>query len=149
MGKEIVVTGDKRRAFTLFVEGRPAPQGSKSYRGNGRFSEASKYLPAWRSAIVLAAKQEFLRSESVVMFDEPVRVSITFYVDRPKKPKWDYPATTPDLDKLVRGVFDSLTQAKVWVDDCLVVELFAREVWTGDSPDTRPVSGATISVEVL
>ena len=118
MGKEIT-HGEERKSITLFVEGRPAPQGSKSYRGNGRFSEASKYLPAWRSAIVLAAKQEFLRSESVAMFDEPVKVSITFYIDKPKKPKWLFPATTPDLDKLVRGVFDSLTQAKVWVDDCL------------------------------
>lgn len=148
MGKEIA-HGEKRKSITLFVEGRPAPQGSKSYRGNGRFSEASKYLPAWRSAIVLAAKQEFYRSESVAMFDEPVKVSITFYIDKPKKPKWLFPATTPDLDKLVRGVFDSLTQAKVWVDDALVVELFAREVWTGETPDTRPVSGATITVEVL
>lgn len=148
MGKEIA-HGEERKSITLFVEGRPAPQGSKSYRGNGRFSEASKYLPAWRSAIVLAAKQEFLRSESVAMFDEPVKVSITFYIDKPKKPKWLFPATTPDLDKLVRGVFDSLTQAKVWVDDCLVVELFAREIWTGETPDTRPVSGATITVEAL
>lgn len=148
MGKEIA-HGEKRKSITLFVEGRPAPQGSKSYRGNGRFSEASKYLPAWRSAIVLAAKQEFYRSESIALFDEPVKVSITFYIDKPKKPKWLFPATTPDLDKLVRGVFDSLTQAKVWVDDALVVELFAREVWTGETPDTRPVSGATITVEVL
>ena len=149
MGKEIVLPSEKRKSITLFVEGRPAPQGSKSYRGNGRFSEASKYLPAWRSAIVLAAKQQLMRSESVAMFDEPVKVAITFYITSPKKPKWAFPATTPDLDKLVRGVFDSLTQAKVWVDDSLVVELFAREVWTGDSPDTRPVSGATITVEVL
>lgn len=148
MGKEITHS-EERKSITLFVEGRPAPQGSKSYRGNGRFSEASKYLPAWRSAIVLAAKQEFYRSESVAMFDEPVKVSITFYIDKPKKPKWLFPATTPDLDKLVRGVFDSLTQAKVWVDDCLVVELFAREIWTGETPDTRPVSGATITVEAL
>lgn len=148
MGKEIA-HGEERKSITLFVEGRPAPQGSKSYRGNGRFSEASKYLPAWRSAIVLAAKQEFLRSESVAIFDSPVKVSITFYIDKPKKPKWLFPATTPDLDKLVRGVFDSLTQARVWVDDCLVVELFAREVWTGETTDTRPVSGATITVEAL
>lgn len=148
MGKEIA-HGEERKSITLFVEGRPAPQGSKSYRGNGRFSEASKYLPAWRSAIVLAAKQEFYRSESVALFDEPVKVSITFYIDKPKKPKWLFPATTPDLDKLVRGVFDSLTQAKVWVDDCLVVELFAREIWTGETPDTRPVSGATITIEAL
>lgn len=97
MGKEIVSPEDKRKEFSFFVEGRPAPQGSKSYRGNGRFSEASKYLPAWRSAIVLAVKQRMLETESVIQFDEPVKVSITFFITKPQKPKWVYPASAPDI----------------------------------------------------
>ncbi len=149
MGKEIVVPDQKRKEFSFFVEGRPAPQGSKSYRGNGRFSEASKYLPAWRSEIVLAVKQKMLETESVIQFDEPVKVSVTFFITKPKSPKWAFPATTPDLDKLVRGVFDSITQSKLWVDDCLVVELNAKEVWCGSTTDTYPVSGASISISAL
>jgi crossover junction endodeoxyribonuclease RusA len=147
--KEIVLPDGKREEFSFLVEGRPAPQGSKSYRGNGRFSEASKYLPAWRNAIVLAVKQKMLQTESVAMFDGPVRVSITFFITKPAKPKWPFPATTPDLDKLVRGVFDSLTQAKIWVDDCLVVDLHAREVWCGNTTDTYPVSGARVTISAL
>ena len=90
-----------------------------------------------------------LETNSVVMFDEPVKVSITFFITKPAKPKWPYPATTPDLDKLVRGVFDSITQSRLWVDDCLVVELLAKEVWCGKTPDTYPVSGARVTISSL
>lgn len=129
------------------VHGRPAPQGSKSYRGNNRFVEASKYLPAWRSAIVLAAKQEMMNKMDITPFDSPVKVSVTFFIDRPKNPKHPYPAVPPDLDKLVRGLFDSLTQARVWVDDALVVELHANEVYVGET--TFPTPGCFVAVERL
>lgn len=136
-----------RDHFSVLVEGRPAPQGSKSYKGNGRFVEASKYLPAWRSAIVEACKHEFVESQCVEMFTGPVRLEVTFFIDRPQRPKAEFPITPPDLDKLVRGVCDSLTQAKVWVDDSLVVSLRADEVYTGSK--TYPVSGARITVTAL
>jgi crossover junction endodeoxyribonuclease RusA len=133
------------QTFRFEVEGRPAPQGSKSYRGNNRFVEASKYLPAWRSAIVSAAKQQISETPDFVIFDTPVKVEIQFYITRPNKPKFDYPATPPDLDKLVRGVFDSLTQAHIWTDDSLAVNLVAQEDWTTDD---KP-SGAEIKITRL
>lgn len=133
----------------FIVEGRPAPQGSKSYKGNNRFVEASKYLPAWRSAIVLAAKQAIMESNHFGKFATPVEARVTFFIERPKNPKFDYPGTPPDLDKLVRGLFDSLTQAGVWEDDALCVKLFAEEVWTGTSADTYPVSGARVFIRSL
>jgi crossover junction endodeoxyribonuclease RusA len=85
--------------------------------------------------------------QDITPFDGPVRVEVTFFIDRPKTPKFPYPATTPDLDKLVRGLFDSITMAKVWTDDCLVVELLAAEVWTG--ADTYPVPGAKVFITAL
>ncbi len=147
--KELKVKSEQRQRLLVTVEGRPAPQGSKSYRGNQRFVEASKYLPAWRKAIVLAMKQEIENSQTISKFDSPVKVSIDFFIERPKNPKWPYPATTPDLDKLVRGVFDAITQSGVWTDDCLVVQLQAREVWTGTSTDSYPLPGARIYIERL
>lgn len=136
-----------RQHLLFWVQGRPAPQGSKSYKGNQRFVEASKYLPAWRQAIIGAIRQEFARTEDISRFVAPVRLSVTFYIDRPKNPKWPYPATTPDIDKLVRGVCDSITLANAWVDDCLVVELEAFELWSG--ADTYPVPGAKIEIWAL
>jgi Holliday junction resolvase RusA-like endonuclease len=147
--KELEIKSEQRQRLLVTVEGRPAPQGSKSYRGNNRFVEASKYLPAWRSAIVLAIKREIEESQTVSKFDSPVKVSIDFFIERPKNPKFAYPATTPDLDKLVRGVFDSITQSGAWTDDCLVVQLQAREVWTGTSTDSYPLPGARIYIERL
>lgn len=137
----------RREPFLVYVEGRPAPQGSKSYKGNQRFVEASKYLPAWRNAIVLAIKQQQESEQNIQKFTGPVRLVVTFFIERPKNPKWPYPATTPDLDKLVRGLSDSVTQAGLWTDDALVVELVANEVWTSSSTDSYPVPGARIYIE--
>lgn len=137
----------RRGPFLVYVEGRPAPQGSKSYKGNQRFVEASKYLPAWRNAIVLAIRQQQESEQNIYKFTGPVRVVITFFIEKPKNPKWPYPATTPDLDKLCRGVMDSVTQAGLWTDDCLVVELVANEVWASPSTDSYPVPGARIYIE--
>lgn len=138
-----------RNELIVLVEGRPAPQGSKSYRGNQRFVEASKYLPAWRKAIIVAIKQKMESQQNICKFETPVSVDITFFIEKPKKPKWDFPATTPDLDKLVRGAFDAVTQSGAWTDDCLVVDLHAREVWTGSTTDTFPVPGARIHIRAL
>ena len=95
--KAIEVKSERRDRLLVFVEGRPAPQGSKSYRGNNRFSEASKYLPAWRKAIVQAIKFEIEESQTLSKFDTPVKVNVDFFIERPKNPKWSYPATPPDL----------------------------------------------------
>lgn len=143
----IVLPGNPRKSFLVFVEGRPAPQGSKKFVGNGRFVETSKYLPAWRSAIVLAIKQQMLVTESIEPFSGPVRVDVTFYIERPKKPKYAYPATTPDIDKLIRGCFDAVSASGLWADDQLVVDVHAREIWAG--PTSYPSPGAKIFIEAL
>lgn len=147
--KDIEVKSERRERLLVIVEGRPAPQGSKSYRGNQRFTEASKYLPAWRKAIVQAIKVEIEESQTISKFDTPVKVNLDFFIERPKNPKFAYPGTTPDLDKLVRGVFDAVTQSGVWTDDALVVQLQAREVWTGTNTDSYPVSGCRLYIERL
>lgn len=135
-----------RQDFLVMVEGRPAPQGSKKSIGHGRFIESSKYLPAWRSAIVLAIKRQMLATESIAQFTGPVRVQVTFYMDRPKRPRFNYPATTPDIDKLLRGCFDAISTSGLWVDDKLVVDVHAREIWAGNG---SPAPGAKIYIEAL
>ena len=74
---------------------------------------------------------------------EAVSVSITFYLRRgvghygtgrnaerlaPRSPV--YPTKPPDLDKLTRAIFDSLTDARVWVDDAQVCSMLIRKRWT-------------------
>jgi len=102
------------------VFGQPAPQGSKTIM-RGRLVEANKKLPAWRKAVQEAAEQVEFYSE------EPLEVLITFYLPRPKTVKRKHPAVKPDIDKLIRGTLDPLTQAGVIKDDALVVEVSARK----------------------
>lgn len=64
----------------------------------------------------------------------PITVDVDFTLSKPKsKPKWKlYPDVKPDLDKLVRAVFDSLSGI-IWKDDSLVCELSASKIY-GDNP---------------
>lgn len=138
-------------AFTFWVDGRPAPQGSKTaYVRGGRavMVEASKHLPAWRSAVMLAAKQAMLANDALVRFSDPVRLSVTFYIERPKNPKHKlFPAGKPDLDHLIRACGDSLSQAGVVTDDAIICQVVAAKVWTG--AHTKPEPGAVVEISRL
>jgi Holliday junction resolvase RusA-like endonuclease len=137
-------------ALGFDVFGRPAPQGSKRYIGGsakqgGRFIEASKYLPAWRKAVMESAL-EAIDLQGWVKASGPVEVEVTFFLERPAtvtQAKRPWPIKPPDLDKLVRSL-DSLTDAGVWDDDGQMVKLIARKCYA----DTR-APGAHIKVSVL
>lgn len=137
-----------RQHFLCWVNGRPAPQGSKTgYVINGRavLKESSKFLPAWRSAVTEAALQEMHRSMDVRAFDKPVRLSVEFYIERPANPKHKvFPGGKPDLDHLIRSVGDSLTKAGILLDDALIVEIHAKKLWVG--ADTYPEPGAKVEI---
>ncbi len=106
------------RELSFTIVGEPAPQGSKRHVGNGRMIEASKKVAPWRAAVVKAVAP--LTFEP---FDGPLEIECNFYVRRPKTVSRLLPTVPPDLDKLVRGLFDALTIANVWVDDALVIRI--------------------------
>lgn len=129
---------------SFFAAGRPAPQGSKKSVGNGRFIEASKFLPAWRAAVVSAARSVYVGEP----ISTPVRVRIVVFLDKPKKPKFDTaPATPPDADKLARGILDALKIAGVYDDDALVVSLEIDKMWATERDDK--MSGAEITIVTI
>ena len=59
----------------------------------------------------------------------PVRVSLVFFIERPKSVKREHPSVRPDIDKLARAVLDGLTTAGVYSDDSQVVDLTASKVY--------------------
>jgi Holliday junction resolvase RusA-like endonuclease len=134
----------------FLVDGNPTPQGSKTaYVRGGRavLVEANKKLPAWREAVRLAARLAMYDTEQVEPFDTPLKVAVTFFMPKPAKPKWAiFPASKPDLDKLIRGVMDSLTKAGTIKDDALVVEILAKKVWVGETTDTHPNPGCSVYI---
>jgi len=132
--------------LAFFAPGRPSPQGSKRSVGGGRFIEASKYLPAWRKAVTeFAIYQATLDNWEPI--HGPVELHVVFYLERPasisaaKRPE---PIVPPDVDKLVRAIGDSLSDAGVWGDDSQVVKLVAFKRYA-DGHD----QGAFITVSTL
>jgi crossover junction endodeoxyribonuclease RusA len=131
--------------ITFDVIGRPSPQGSKKSIGNNRFIESSKFLPAWRNAVKLAA-EDAVNTNDWARVSGPVELEVMFYLDRPSSvsaTKRPHPTVPPDLDKLVRGVGDALTGV-VYDDDSQIIRCLAWKVYA----DTRP-PGAFVRVAEL
>jgi crossover junction endodeoxyribonuclease RusA len=120
--------------LTFDVLGRPAPQGSKKSIGNNRFVEASKFLPAWRRDVREAAEHA-VTVNGWARVSGPVELEVMFYLDRPStisKTKRPHPTVPPDVDKLIRGIGDSLTGV-VYDDDSQIIRVLAWKLYA----DTR------------
>lgn len=130
------------RQLRLFVPGKPAPQGSKDFkgfakprpgesRGKAILVESSPYVGPWRERIALAAADAMLAAGLPVLDKKfPASVSLTFVMPRPSStPKSHTPPAVkrPDLDKLARAVLDGLTDV-CWLDDSQVDDLRCRKV---------------------
>jgi crossover junction endodeoxyribonuclease RusA len=113
--------------LTIEVFGEPASQGSHSVI-NGRIVQVnSAKHKRWRNAVSFAAMD--LLTAGWVPVDEAVELSVIFYLPRPKTVRdRELPTVTPDLDKLVRAVGDSLS-GLVYVDDSRIVRLLASKVY--------------------
>jgi crossover junction endodeoxyribonuclease RusA len=128
--------------LTIDVSGDPASQGSHSVI-NGRIVQVnSAKHKKWRNAVVFAALD--LIGEDWVPIDEPVELSVIFYLPRPKTATREFPAVMPDLDKLIRAVGDSLTTAGIISDDSRIIAIHAQKLYA----DSRGV-GAVIRVNTL
>jgi crossover junction endodeoxyribonuclease RusA len=111
--------------YELFVPGRPAPQGSKKHVGGGIMVESSKAVGAWRELVAFSVAQSWIAPPLA----GPVRLRLGFVMPRPAAtPKRRTPPAIkrPDLDKLARSIFDSVTGI-CWRDDSQVVDLIATK----------------------
>ena len=115
--------------LTIDVSGEPASQGSHSVI-NGRIVQVnSAKHKKWRNAVAFAALD--LVGPDWELLDEPLELSVIFYLDRPKTATRDFPAVMPDLDKLIRAVSDSLT-GTVIRDDSRIVAIHAQKLYADD-----------------
>ena len=127
---------------SLSVTGDPASQGSHAIM-HGRIVQVnSSKHKAWRKAIV----QEAIATlpDDWQPLDEPCELIVNFYLPKPKTVDRQLPSVSPDLDKLIRAVGDSLTDSGVVIDDSRIVRISARKLYAeGIAP------GATIQVKTL
>ena len=115
--------------ISFFVEGVPAPQGSKTAKCiNGRavMWETSKNVKEWRDTVTAQAQIEML-AYNYQTLTNPIELHLAFYLPKPKTVDRNLPSVKPDLDKLVRSTCDALTKSGIYKDDALVVMLFANK----------------------
>lgn len=140
--------------ITFTVYGRPQQRGSKQAclipkRGGGWVTndsgrpivaarDANKNSKAWMSEVAAAAHHAF----SGELIHAPIHLTVKFLFRRPQShfrtgkfaemlrenaPK--YHAQTPDIDKLIRCLSDSLTGV-IWRDDRQICLIDACKQWT-------------------
>jgi crossover junction endodeoxyribonuclease RusA len=112
-----------------FVPGTPQPQGSKNaYKRGSRcvIVETNKQLPKWRKLVTE-------RLEAANSACEPlqgaVSLTVTFLMPQAKSNKKGLPYQKPDLDKLIRAIGDSATDAGCVSDDSQICQITANKVW--------------------
>ena len=127
---------------SLSVVGDPASQGSHAIMQGRIVQVNSKKHKAWRNAITQTALSTLPADWEPI--DEPCELIVNFYMPKPASVKRSLPTVSPDLDKLIRAVGDSLTDSGVVVDDSRIVRISARKLYAiGIEP------GATIQVRTL
>lgn len=135
--------------ITVRVNGNPAPQGSKTFKGharNGRaiLVESSDRLKPWRAHVATAIRASMRGRQ---LFAGPVAVQLEFVMPRPKnlpKTRPTPPAIKrPDSDKLARAILDAITGAAIH-DDSQVTDLRATKRIA--EPDEQ--AGVTITITV-
>jgi Holliday junction resolvase RusA-like endonuclease len=127
---------------SLSVIGDPASQGSHAIMQGRIVQVNSKKHKAWRNAITQTALATLPADWEPI--DEPCELIVNFYMPKPASVKRLLPTVSPDLDKLIRAVGDSLTDSGVVVDDSRIVRISARKLYAiGIEP------GATILVKTL
>jgi Holliday junction resolvase RusA-like endonuclease len=127
---------------SLSVTGNPASQGSHAIMYGRIVQVNSSKHKAWRKAIV----QEAIATlpDEWQPIDEPCELIVNFYLPKPKTVDRQLPSVSPDLDKLIRAVGDSLTDSGVVTDDSRIVRISARKLY---AEGIKP--GATIQVKTL
>lgn len=149
-------------ALSFFVRGVPMPKGSVVVRhqhgsilaGIGVrcacrqwvVPQADARLAEWDALVATAAK---MAMRGMLPFEGFVRVSATFYFERPKshgKAMRAIPwVAKPDSDKLLRSLFDAMTSAAVWRDDAFAMVGRVDKIYC----DGFEQAGAQIEIEAL
>lgn len=127
----------------LWVEGIPEAQARpRVFFGGGR-PRAYSPRSAWRDRVARAARL----ARPQAPFDGPLSLKIEFFFPRLASARKDtiggWKATRPDLDNLIKGVMDALTDAGWWAEDSRVAAVEAYKVYT----KVGRATGARIIVE--
>lgn len=140
--------------LSVFVQGNPAPAGSKTAfafkRKNGKLgaavTDASKRAKPWKYAVAARVAEEW----DAAPLDCALAVDLHFTMPRLKShfrtgkhaallrddaPDWH--TVKPDVDKLIRPCFDAL-KGLVWKDDTVIAQVYSTKRY-GEKPGVQIV----------
>lgn len=133
---------EPRLVVSFEVYGVAQPQGSKTaFVRNGRAvlvegrrGASREAFAGWRAAVATAAR-DWQQGHNAPLYDGALALEVLFYLPRPKSLKKSilYPATRPDLSKLVRCLEDALTGVVI-SDDSRIIDLRAVKWFARDCP---------------
>ena len=103
--------------------------------------ESSKKLPEWRDTVMFTCKMAMMEVDAP--FEGPVKATMYFMMEPPRKLVRERPTTKPDLDKPVRAVCDAMVDAGVLLDDSQIVTLHAHKHYA----DSEEPAGVSITIE--
>lgn len=133
-------------AWAFIALGVPAPQGSKrgfvnKKTGGVIITDTSKRLAPWRQTVAAAG------AGAGPCLDGPVAVCMGLTMPRPSsaRKKDIYPSTQPDIDKLVRAVFDGISDAGLWKDDGRVSYMEVCKLWPETVVGGLETPGVTVA----
>ena len=112
---------------SFWVPGKAVGQGRISTINGHSFHSNAKELLPWRKLVGLTA-----RNAGAKPVGDPIRLELVFVLGRGKTVRRAYPTVKPDIDHLIRAIFDSLTGI-TYFDDGQVVEVTARKIY-GEVP---------------
>lgn len=142
-------------AFT--VHGVPVPQAGmrsvQTAKGARSISTGGVGLRSWRDDVARAAAAAMHDHNLTDAIDGPLRLTVTFRFPMPKSRRkadrdagWCWKTTTPDADKLLRAIGDSLKAGGLVRDDSLFVDTHTTKIettgWTGAEINVSPLHRA-------
>ncbi|MFF2864577.1 RusA family crossover junction endodeoxyribonuclease [Streptomyces rubiginosohelvolus] len=168
---------ERHHRLTIVVHGRPAPQGSKAYKGHrtnaatGRRTailvEQSKRVAPWRHLVTTATRAAAAEQIATHVkqhhdwpthltqpLDGPLEADIVFTVLKPasapkRKRTWPTTRHSGDVDKLIRSTFDGITDAQAIADDSRIIRVTATKTFPGEHPEALSEPGAVIRLYTL
>lgn len=118
------------KPLTFWVPGEPIPKGSWNTIHNPRTGRTSvipnnKREHPWATAIADAIIWQYRRQhpgQPMPHDTRPCYVQGVFHLPRGKSVRRALPSVKPDIDKLTRSLFDSLTRSGLIEDDARIVD---------------------------
>jgi len=114
--------GESGLVFSIPLE--PVAKQRARVLKSGR-SYTPKRTKDFETALVGIVK-ELYKGEPLV---GPLKLSVIFFVKKPKKPKCLRPITRPDLDNYIKSINDSLNNI-LWIDDSQICEIRAKKSYS-------------------